>query len=154
MMPTDEERRSVAARLRAMTEGQSPMAEYPVEMPFIAFGMPMSRDIDGALIGKIADLIDQADATAGALCAHCEKLSWCGCIQGDLEGGCDFEPSVEEGEPPYNLYSLYEAVLHRRPRDEFAIEDDEVEELMRTLLDICNCPERKYIELAHDEGEE
>lgn len=154
MMPTDEERRSVAARLRAMTEGQSPMAEYPVEMLFIAFGMPMSRDIDGALIGQIADLIDQADATTGALCAHCEKLSWCGCIQGDLEGGCDFEPSVEEGEPPYNLYSLYEAVLHRRPRDEFAIEDDEVEELMRTLLDICNCPERKYIELAHDEGEE
>ncbi|WP_302152595.1 hypothetical protein [uncultured Enorma sp.] len=154
MMPTDEERRSVAARLRAMTEGQSPMAEYPVEMLFIAFGMPMSRDIDGALIGQIADLIDPADATPGALCAHCEKLSWCGCIQGDLEGGCDFEPSVEEGEPPYNLYSLYEAVLHRRPRDEFAIEDDEVEELMRTLLDICNCPERKYIELAHDGGEE
>ena len=153
-MPTDEERRSVAARLRAMTEGKSPMAEYPVEMLFIAFGMPMSRDIDGALIGQIADLIDPADATPGALCAHCEKLSWFGCIQGDLEGGCDFEPSVEEGEPPYNLYSLYEAVLHRRPRDEFAIEDDEVEELMRTLIDICNCPERKYIELAHDEGEE
>ena len=153
-MPTDEERRSVAARLRAMTEGQSPLAEYPVEMLFSAFGRPMSRDIDGALIGQIADLIDPSDATPGALCAHCEKLSWCGCIQGDLEGGCDFEPSVEEGEPPYNLYSLYEAVLHRRPRDEFAIEDDEVEELMRTLLDICNCPERKYIELAHDGGEE
>ena len=153
-MPTDDARRSGAARLRAMTDCHSTMAECPVEMLFIAFGMPMSRDIDGALIGQIADLIDPADATPGALCAHCEKLSWCGCIQGDLEGGCDFEPSVEEGEPPYNLISLYEAVLHRRPRDEFAIEDDEVEELMRTLLDIYNCPERKYIELAHDGGEE
>ena len=45
-------------------------------------------------------------------------------------------------------------MLHRRPRDEFAIEDDEVEELMKGLLDICNDPGRKYIELVHDEGEE
>lgn len=153
-MPTDEERQRVAAKLRAMTEGQSPMAEYPVEALYIAFGMPMSCEIDGALIGLIADLVEPADATPGALCAHCEKCSWCSCTQGDLEGGCDFEPRVDEGEPPYNLYSLYEAVLHRRPRDEFAIEDDEVEELMKALLDICNRPERKYIELAHDEGEE
>lgn len=154
MMPTDKDRRRVAAKLRAMTEGKIPMAEYPVEALYIAFGMPMSCEIDGALIGYIADLIEPADATPGTLCAHCEKCSWRSCTQGDLEGGCDFEPRVDEGEPPYNLYSLYEAVLHRRPRDEFAIEDDEVEELMRTLLDICNCPERKYIELAHDEGEE
>lgn len=60
MMVTDEERRRVAEKLRAMTEGQSPMAEYPVEALYIAFGMPMSRDIDGALIGYIADLIDPA----------------------------------------------------------------------------------------------
>lgn len=60
MMPTDEERRRVAERLRAMTEGQSPMAEYPVEALYIAFGMPMSCDIDGALIGYIADLIEPA----------------------------------------------------------------------------------------------
>lgn len=58
MMVTDEERRRAAAKLRAMTEGKSPMAEYPVEMLFIAFGMPMNTDIDGALIGYIADLID------------------------------------------------------------------------------------------------
>lgn len=57
-MTTDDKRRRVAANLRAMTEGQSPMAEYPVEMLFVAFGMPMNRDIDGALIGYIADLID------------------------------------------------------------------------------------------------
>lgn len=57
MMPTDEDRRRVAAKLRAMTEGQSPMAEYPVEALYIAFGMPMNWEIDGALIGYIADLI-------------------------------------------------------------------------------------------------
>lgn len=60
MAVTADERREVAARLRAMTEGQSPMAEYPVEMLFVAFGMPMSRDVDGALIGRIADLIEPA----------------------------------------------------------------------------------------------
>lgn len=58
MMTTDDKRRRVAAKLRAMTEGQSPMSEYPVEMLFVAFGMPMNCEIDGALIGYIADLID------------------------------------------------------------------------------------------------
>lgn len=73
MMPTDEERRSVAARLRAMTEGQSPMAEYPVEMLFIAFGMPMSWKIDGALIGYIADLIEPS-CDREALLALAEEM--------------------------------------------------------------------------------
>ena len=47
---------------------------------------------------------------------------------------------ITEGEPPYNLYSLYEAVLRRHPRSEYAIEDDEVDELVDALLDICNAP--------------
>lgn len=72
--------------------------------------------------------------------------SWCGCEPGDEEGGCDFEPSVTEGEPPYNLYSLYEVVLRRHPRDEYAIEDDEVGELVDALLDICNAPGHDVIQ--------
>lgn len=58
MMPTDDDRRRAAANLRALTDNQSPMAEYPVEMLYVAFGMPVNRDIDGALIGHIADLIE------------------------------------------------------------------------------------------------
>lgn len=41
-------------------------------------------------------------------------------------------------EPPYNLYSLYEAVFKRHPRNKYAIDDDEMDELIDALLDICN----------------
>ena len=96
---------------------------------------------------RLADLIEPARGSGGRsiLCAHCENASWCGCEPGDLEGGCDFEPGVGEGEPPCNLYSLYEVVFRRRPRGEFAIEDDEVRELVSRLLDICNAPGHEHI---------
>lgn len=97
---------------------------------------------------RLADLIEPSRGSGGKtiLCSHCENVSWCGCEPGDEEGGCDFDPSVTEGEPPYNLYSLYEAVLRRRPRDEYAIDDDEVEELVDALLDICNAPGHEHIQ--------
>ena len=56
---------------------------------------------------------------------------------------------VTEGDPPYNLYSLYEAVLRRHPRSEYAIEDDEVDELVDALLDICNAPGHELIQRSH-----
>ena len=92
--------------------------------------------------------IDRDGASRSPLCGHCECAPWCGRGPGP-DGDCRvFEPRVGEGEPPYNLYSLYEAVLGRRPRDEFAIEDDEVEELVGALIDVCNVPGHEVIERA------
>lgn len=95
-----------------------------------------------------ADLIEphRGSGERSILCAHCENASWCGCEPGDEDGGCDFEPSVTEGEPPYNLYTLYEAVFHRSPRCWECIEDDEVDELVDALLDICNSPRHEHIQ--------
>lgn len=53
---------------------------------------------------------------------------------------------IEPGEPPYNLYTLYEAVFHRFPRCWGCIEDDEVDELVDTLLNICNTPGHDVIQ--------
>lgn len=135
-MATDDERRRVAKRLRA-ANGPSLIVLMEV------------LGVDGRRVfSRLADLIEPHRGSGGRiiLCAHCESASWCGCEPGDEEGGCDFEPSVTEGEPPYNLYSLYEAVLRRRPRDEYAIDDDEVEELVDALLDICNAPGHDIIQ--------
>ena len=91
---------------------------------------------------------DRDDASRSPLCGHCECAPWCDRGPGP-DGDCrTFEPRVGEGEPPHNLYSLYEAVLGRRPRDEFAIEDDEVEELVGALIDVCNAPGHEVIERA------
>lgn len=148
-MATDAERRDVARRLREPFDviGQG---RY-VALNGTLFGMQLLAGDEGTLragIACLADLIEPHRGSGGKtiLCAHCESASWCGCEPGDEESGCDFEPSVTEGEPPYNLYSLYEAVLRRRPRDECAIEDDEVEELVDALLDICNAPGHEVIQ--------
>ena len=53
---------------------------------------------------------------------------------------------IEPDEPPYNLYTLYEAVFHRSPRCWECIEDDEVDELVNALLDICNAPGHEHIQ--------
>lgn len=53
---------------------------------------------------------------------------------------------IEPDEPPYNLYTLYEAVFHRSPRCWECIEDDEVDELVDALLDICNAPGHEHIQ--------
>ena len=149
-MVTDDERREVARRLRDYVDlpddwWQETRAEFYVEK--CVFG-DVNRHREGELFARLADLIEPHRGSGGRtiLCAHCESASWCGCEPGDEQGGCDFEPSVTEGEPPYNLYSLYEAVLRRHPRDESAIEDDEVDELVDALLDICNVPGHDVIQ--------
>lgn len=149
-MVTDDERREVARRLRDYVDlpddwWQETRAEFYVEK--CVFGDD-NRHREGELFARLADLIEPHRGSGGRtiLCAHCESASWCGCEPGDEEGGCDFEPSVTEGEPPYNLYSLYEAVLRRHPRDECAIDDDEVDELVDALLDICNVPGHDVIQ--------
>ena len=139
-MPTDDERREVAERLRCAAGQNQPYTQQTLA----CFVGSDCTDI----WTRLADLIEPARGSGGRsiLCAHCENVSWCGCEPGDLEGGCVFVPRVDEGEPPYNLYSLYEAVFRRRPRDEFAIEDDEVRELVGALLDICNAHGHERIE--------
>ena len=141
-MTTDDERRAVARRLRELPDDST----CPDLIGAIADHDGWYAAADAA--DRLADLIEPNRSSGGRtiLCAHCESASWCGCEPGDEEGGCDFEPSVTEGEPPYNLYSLYEAVLRRHPRDESAIEDDEVEELVDALLDICNAPGHDVIQ--------
>ena len=142
-MPTDTERREAARRLRERED------ELTYDSTSLEKGLIDIVGKDGCdYVRRLADLMEPNRGSSGrsVLCAHCEKASWCGCEPGDEEGGCDFEPSVTEGEPPYNLYSLYEAVFRRRPRDEFAIEDDEVRELVNELLDICNAPGHEFIQ--------
>ena len=53
---------------------------------------------------------------------------------------------IEPDDPPYNLYTLYEAVFRRSPRCRKCIEDDEVDELVDALLDICNAPGHEHIQ--------
>ena len=151
-MPTDEERREVARRLRSFVTDDSVYADVDACRVLYSIGL-YYKDIDriyfsGFDVARLADLIEPNRGSGGRtiLCAHCENVSWCGCEPGDEEGGCDFEPSVTEGEPPYNLYSLYEVVFRRRPHDKYAIEDDEVEELVDALLDICNAPGHDVIQ--------
>lgn len=149
-MPSDDERREAARRLRDCAKDKTECEMLSLNGSSAAIRWLISSGVFGDkkyhsgadLINLLADLIEPHRGSGGRtiLCAHCENASWCGCEPGDDEGGCDFEPSVNEGEPPYNLYSLYEAVFRRRPRDEFAIEDDEVRELVNELLDICNAP--------------
>ena len=153
-MPTDAERREAARRLRELADycDENEMSLSDDDWPGILSDYIWSEDSGYHTYDedcrRIADLIEPNRGSGGRaiLCAHCENVSWCVCEPGDEEGGCDFEPSVTEGEPPYNLYSLYEAVLRRHPRDEDAIDDDEVEELVDALLDICNAPGHEHIQ--------
>lgn len=59
MKITSEERRKVAAKLRALADGEFPMDECSVDDLYIALGMPFPRaGIEYAAIGYLADLID------------------------------------------------------------------------------------------------
>lgn len=151
-MVTDDERREVAENLRYAADYPGRpiqyMEQFVNELREDVFSDVLSGADYDEILRRLADLIEPHRGSGGRniLCAHCESASWCGCEPGDEEGGCDFEPSVTEGEPPYNLYSLYEAVLRRRPRDEYAIEDDEVDELVDALLDICNSSGHEHIQ--------
>lgn len=100
--------------------------------------------------GMFCDEMATAEKAAYSLCTRCVSFAWCGCEPGDAEGGCDFVPGVEYLEPPYNLYDLYERVFCRHPKDDSAIDDDEVSELIDGLLDICNSGGNKLIERCSD----
>lgn len=148
-MISDTERREVARRLRELNESGICVEEQICDLREIEGGAEFRCDercdkCRGHVLAYLADLIEPNRGSG--LCAHCESASWCGCEPGDEEGGCAFEPSVTEGEPPYNLYSLYEAIFRRHPRDKYAIEDDEVDELVDALLDICNAPGHECIQ--------
>lgn len=149
-MISDNERRDVARRLRMSRSEWSGMGWKLWLGP--KFGAVVlsdgNRDELEDAAHRLTDLIEPNRGSGGRsiLCAHCESASWCGCEPGDDEGGCDFTQNITEGEPPYNLYSLYEAVFRRHPRDKYAIEDDEVDELVDALLDICNSPGHEHIQ--------
>lgn len=58
-MTSDEKRREVAAKLRALADGKSPMTECSVDALYIALGFPCSgTGIECAVIGYLADLIN------------------------------------------------------------------------------------------------
>lgn len=73
-----------------------------------------------------ADLIEPARGSGARtiLCAHCENASWCGCEPGDEEGGCDFEPSVAEGNH-HDITMLHQHFI------EWA--DDVMDDMIRTF---------------------
>lgn len=52
---------------------------------------------------------------------------------------------IEPNDPPFNLYTLYEAVFHRSPRCWECIEDDEAEKLIDQLMELCNAPGHEHI---------
>lgn len=59
-MVTDEERREIARKLRALADGESPMTECSVDALYIALGLPCSgTGIECAVIGYLAELIDR-----------------------------------------------------------------------------------------------
>lgn len=61
---TSDERRKIAAKLRALADGKFPMDECSVDDLYTALGMPWPRaGIEYAIIGYLADLIDQPEIT-------------------------------------------------------------------------------------------
>lgn len=60
MKITSDERRKIAAKLRALADGESTMDECSVDDLYIALGVPCScgTGIECAVIGYLADLID------------------------------------------------------------------------------------------------
>lgn len=64
MKITSDERRKIAAKLRALADGKFPMDECSVDDLYTALGMPFPRaGIEYAIIGYLADLIDPATST-------------------------------------------------------------------------------------------
>lgn len=59
-MISDKERHEVAARLRALADGESPMTECSVDALYIALGLPScsGTGIECAVIGYLADIIE------------------------------------------------------------------------------------------------
>ena len=128
---SDDERRRVAEMLREL-DIVTDITGWEW-MRGNLFGLNIMAKTEDAVrsgLNRLADLIDPGDTSQG---------------RRDTVA-CDREPSVDEGEPPCNLYSLYEAVFRRRPRSRCSIEDDEVRELVGRLLDICNAPGHVLIE--------
>lgn len=64
MKITSDERRKIVTKLRALADGENPMAECSVDDLYTALGMPWPRaGIEYAIIGYLADLIDQPEIT-------------------------------------------------------------------------------------------
>lgn len=64
MKITSDERRKIVVKLRALADGKSPMAECSVNDLYTALGMPWQcGGIEYAIIGYLADLIDQPEIT-------------------------------------------------------------------------------------------
>ena len=106
-MPTDDERREVARRLRELrvtapgvtSVGHGYLWSLLWAVSREELGESNRCDWFERMCSRLADLIEPNRGSGGRtiLCAHCENASWCGCEPGDEEGGCDFEPSVTEG---------------------------------------------------------
>lgn len=84
-MITDEKRREVAARLRTLTDGESPMTERSVNDLYTALGFPWSfgTGIECAVIRHLADLIDREtchlieDEDGYTACSECGCTALC-----------------------------------------------------------------------------
>ena len=116
-MPTDDERREVARRLRELE-----VCELDGEF------------IDCGEVESVLGLVSDDGA-------------WY-----EADGVMRLADLIEPEDEPYNLFSLYEAVFHQTPRDGFVIEDDEVEELVDALMDMCNAPGHEHIARAGESG--
>lgn len=83
-MKVSDERREVAARLRALADGGSPMTECSVDSLYIALGVPCScgTGIECTVIGYLADLIDPTCHNASPQawgtfeCSECGAQTW------------------------------------------------------------------------------
>ena len=81
-MITDKERRDAAARLRTLTDGESPMTERSVDALYTALGFPWSfgTGIECSVIRHLADLIEPVpertcrmiDNGAELCCSECD----------------------------------------------------------------------------------
>ena len=124
-MISDEERREVARRLREVNpyRNQSYTVPYHRYTPAVEY----LSELAGALGYSPKNDVSRLE------------------FQNRLADLIEPQP-ITEGEPPHNLYSLYEAVLRRHPRSEHAIEDAEVDALVDALLEICNAPGHELIQ--------
>lgn len=120
------------------------------------FDFPIDEDGN-----EVDGVYEPSEDCAAFVCSECGGSMLYGYDMGWFDDKPPYKPyfgfcpycgsRVEWGEPieprdkPYNLFSLYEAVFQRTPRDGFVIEDDEVEELIDALIDICNAPGHDHI---------
>lgn len=86
MKITSDERRKIAAKLRALADGKFPMDECSVDDLYTALGMPFSRaGIEYAIIGYLADLIDPTcRIVSGDADNHMPHCNLCGTGNFDL----------------------------------------------------------------------